>query len=106
MALSHTKLIMDERNKTLELLQIAINDKNVKESSELFKLISDSLKTMKAGKEYTLICIKLSNSISKYLLGHQFRLPDSVNNLVKQIEPIAQKYRGRASISMWANKLF
>lgn len=86
--------LIDEIQKTLD-------DKEVKRSEELTKLLSGYKKALENGEEYNLACTKLTNDITSYVRYHNFKAPEAVLNLYNHLANVASKYRGIPSFITW-----
>ncbi|EUJ18960.1 bacteriocin immunity protein [Listeria aquatica] len=93
---------MNEK-KILYFISEAYSDKEIQNNTELAELLLKYAKMLEEGTGYKLVCVKLSNAISRYLVTHKLQFPEALTELFNQIEPEAQKYRGAVSLDMWLN---
>ncbi|GAA0748740.1 bacteriocin immunity protein [Clostridium oceanicum] len=85
----------------IEKLQKTLEDPEVKSNEELNDTLTSYKNKLENGKEYRLVCTKLTNAITTYLRHNNFKAPKSVLDLYNGIAKGASEYRGIASFITW-----
>ncbi|MFC6169028.1 bacteriocin immunity protein [Loigolactobacillus jiayinensis] len=73
----------------------------IERTSVLAQALRQQGGALNEGKDYNLICVKLSHEITNYLVTHKFQAPQSLLDLAKTAEHGAADYRGAMSASVW-----
>ena len=95
------KNLMNENYLLLNELKDVLNDVEVKNNQDLTNVLIPFKIKLEHDEEYNLICAKLSNAITLYLITNKFKAPKSVLNLNNNIANVSSKYRGFTSFINW-----
>lgn len=87
---------MNKKEKTVfKAISKAYSDQEIQNDPELSRILLTSARSLENGEDHRLVCIKLSHSISHYLLTHEFKAPDTLTKLYTYIIKEAESYRGK-----------
>ena len=89
-----------------KLISLTYSDTDVSKNEELKKILLDLSKELDSTKDWKLICVKLNNVLSRYLLTHKLQAPKAVEQLLTETAKYAEHYRGSASTSIWISNFF
>ena len=95
------KNLMNENYLLLNELKDVLNDSEVKNNQDLTNILIPFKIKLEHDEEYNLICTKLSNAITLYLITNKFKAPKSVLNLHNNVGNVSSKYRGFPSFINW-----
>ncbi|WP_167628450.1 bacteriocin immunity protein [Listeria valentina] len=93
----------EKETKIFHYISEAYSDKKIQSNTELAELLLKYAKMLEEGAEHKLVCVKLSNAISRYLVTHKLQSPEALTKLFDRIQPEAQKYRAEMSVNTWLN---
>ncbi|MFT8872556.1 MAG: bacteriocin immunity protein [Sporolactobacillus sp.] len=89
----------DKRKEIFEQMNKAYADEAVKDNADLSKVLLDYAQALEEGRDYKLLCVKLSSALNAYLLTHHFKAPQSIIDLYYKVANDAAQYRGWASMT-------
>lgn len=94
------------KEKLFKLISSTYSDSDVSKDEELKKILFDLSKELDSTEDWKLICVKLNNKLSRYLLTHKLKAPRAVEQLLTETAKYAEQYRGLASTSIWMSNFF
>lgn len=90
----------------IEQLYNALLDPAVAEQKDVYALLQDAKKDLENGVAENLIFTRLSQGLTLHLLANQFKLPQSIHEMLGTLQKIEQAYRGQAHQAIMLGSLF
>lgn len=75
-----------KQQELLDLIDKTANDPEVKANSELFKSLITAYQELDSGKNLKGVAVKLDDTISKYLMTHEYKAPKAIIDLAKALK--------------------
>lgn len=95
-----------QKDELWQLLSHAYADDEVKQDESLQQIIFQSAKELDKTTDYQLICMKLNQALSTYLLTNHLKAPKCIEQLLVKTAKYAEKYRGEANQSILLGNVF
>lgn len=81
-------------------------DPEVQEHPDCLQLFVDAKNRLDKDEAEWFVAARLSESISLYLMTHEYKVPEKVLDFSKELASAPAKYRGAMSVPFWLTQLF
>ncbi|MGR8809394.1 bacteriocin immunity protein [Leuconostoc citreum] len=95
-----------QKDELWQLLSRAYADDEVKTDEALQQIIFQSAQELDKTADWKLVCLKLNQALSGYLLTNHLKAPKCIEQLLVKTAKYAEKYRGVANQSVLLGNLF